>query len=436
MFNWLGNHKIGILGASNSGKTILLTSLLWHLENHSPKWFDIIIPRLFKKDTGGKKVESFKLLKEVGDHRFCYTQHKNTLLMDHCWPEKTMDYAIAECTYSISGTIADRHVVFVDIPGERISDILIWKAKNYRDWVGKIYKFWDCNPENKRVMALYRDSADNVESTLEQLTETYKRSMWGMLERFCQITPSTYYLGTDGSMLGDSNNDDKETAILERHIWGDRDLIPIPEPWCKAHPEESRQFEKIFVAYRKQVLKPLFNEVDDCDNFIFCIDIPGILNNGPTCLMNTQQTFKDFIGVLAPSKFTRIMNFIGRNYPRLAYVATKSDMVWDKDALEMLLEDFIGPFNFAGIQKKCFVCSACESSEEKSRNGENILVGTDCDNRQKLITLPKKLPAEWPAKWDPTEYDFPEIAPKLYAFRPPKQYNLNEVYNFVVEGKE
>ena len=32
MFNFIGTHKIGILGDASSGKTVFLTSLLWNLE--------------------------------------------------------------------------------------------------------------------------------------------------------------------------------------------------------------------------------------------------------------------------------------------------------------------------------------------------------------------------------------------------------------------
>ena len=187
------------------------------------------------------------------------------------------------------------------------------------------------------------------------------------------------------------------------------------------------------------VLKPLFHEIDDCDNFIFCVDIPGILNNGPACLMQTQQTFRDLIENLAPSKFMRMLNLIGRTEPRLAYAATKSDLVLDRDQLDSLLKDFAGPFNFAGIRTAFFTCSACVSSEMKSLDGKNVLVGRNCDpaddpvNAGKLLSLPGELPYEWPANWDPAHYNFPEIAPKPgSAIRPPEQVNLNKIFEFII----
>ena len=361
------------------------------------------------------------------------------MIQQHRWPEKTMDYAIAECKFQISGRICEQHVTFVDTPGERISDILIWKAKNYQDWVEKLFFFWQSNPDNERIMKPYRDFADQTDSTIEQLTEGYKRSMWFMLDNYCQITPSTYYLGTDGSMLGDEKNSDREKAIRERPVWNHPDggnLLPIPEDWGKAHPAEYRKMEKIFQNYRKKVLKPLFREIDDCNHFIFCVDIPGILNNGASCLIHTQQTFKDLIEDLAPSNFMRLINFFGRKKPRLAYVATKSDLVLDKDHLKCLLEDFAGSMNFAGIRKEIFTCSACISTETKSRDGKNIMVGNDSDNPAVILTLPEQLPSEWPNEWNPDDYCFPDIAPRKLrsALRPPEQDSLDKIFDFIVEG--
>lgn len=424
MFNWYGQQKIGIVGAANSGKTMLLTSLLWHLENHDPDRFGL---------KGERRICNFHMI-GGRDHDFNFQKHKNTMIQKRRWPEKTMDYAIAECKYQMSGRVCERHVTFVDIPGERISDILIWQAKNYQEWVRKLFIFWQSNPENERIMKPYRDFADRTDSTVGQLTEGYKRSMWFMLDNYCQITPSTYYLGTDGSMLGDENNSDREKAILERRIWDEGDLLPLPEDWGKAHPAEYRKMEKIFHNYRKKVLKPLFREIDDCDHFIFCVDIPGILNNGSSCLLQTQLTFKDFIETLAPSRFMQLLDFIGRNPPRLAYAATKSDMVSDPDQLKWLLKDFSGPLNYAGIDREFFTCSACVSSEQKSRNGKNVLVGNDSDDPAVILTMPEQLPKEWPNEWDPVDYSFPEIAPKLYAIRPPDQVNLNKIFDFIVEG--
>ena len=420
-------RKIGIVGTSNSGKTMLLTSLLWHLENHDPSRFEL------KNDA---RICNFRLIPRK-EHNFAFHRHKNTMLRESRWPEKSMDFSIAECRFQFSGRLRERQLTFVDIPGERISDILLWKSKDYRAWVDALVNFWESDPAIEQIMKDYREAAARTDSTLPQLAEAYKRALWGMLENFCQVTPSTYFLDTDGSLI--KQDADKERAIRERPIWKGGELLPLPGSWGKAHPAEYREMEKTFRAYRAQVLKPLFREIDGCDNFIFCVDIPGILNNGPACLMQTQQTFRDLINNLAPSMFMRLVNFLGGTRPRLAYVATKSDLILARDRLNDLLEDFARTFNFKGIREAFFVCSACVSSEMKSRNGKNVLVGRDCDpaddplDAGKLLSLPADLPNEWPPNWDRADYNFQEIAPKPgSAIRPPEQFNLNAIFEFIL----
>lgn len=402
-FDWYGNHTIGIIGSSNSGKTVFLTSLLWHLQKHSQDRFYL------KKGS----VKDFKL-HQYGDkkHDFNLPLHQNTLTVDHRWPDKTTDYAVADCTYSSKERWWPKHVKFVDIPGERVSDISIWKANNYREWVENLFDSWANNPKFGRIMKPYLELASRNETSLAELAKAYKEAMWSILESYCQITPSTYLLGTDGSQLGDKDNKDRETAIRSRPIWSGGELLPLPESWCEAHLKESSDMVATFKKYKREVLEPLFDEIDDCENFIFCVDIPGILNNGPACLNDTQRTFDDFIEYFAPNIFGRWLHNIG-NKPRLAYVATKSDLVLNKDNLKKLLMEF--SVGFEGFEVEYFTCSACVSCKE----GGDVPFD------------------EWPTGWEPGVY-FPEVEPPKHTgdavARPPRQVNVNKILDFIMEG--
>lgn len=429
MFNWYGNHKIGILGAANSGKTILLTSLLWHLSHHDVERFVL---------SSGKKIYDFKIKKREKNN-FNFTLHKNTFTQKHCWPEKTSDFAVADCRYIHKGKLCERHIKFVDIPGERVSDILLWKARSYSEWVELLFEFWQENPRIKDIIDPYWELANTSESSLEQLNTAYKTAMWQMLEYYCPITPSTYYLGTDGQMLGDKNNYDKQKTIQARPIWSGGELLPVPAAWAKDHPKEYKELEINFKLYKKMVLKPLFDEINSCDNFIFCVDILNILMSGPELLLQSQREFKDFIEHLAPNKIGRWLNAIGNNPPRLAFVATKSDMVSsvNKDKLQYLLNDFAAPITASGIKYSNFICSACESTQEKvDSQGIVRLVGRDCDAPQNYVELKGDLPEYWPDKWDGSNYIYPEVVPIISATKPPKQVNLNKLFEFIIEDKE
>lgn len=425
MFNWYGNHKIGVLGAANSGKTILLTSLLWHLSHHNPDDFKL---------KNNVKICDFEPIKR-DKNNFNFESHKNTFIFFKRWPDKTADFSIADCRYNREDRFCERHVKFVDIPGERVSDILLWKARSYSEWVTSLYDFWQKeHPCIKQIMAEYCQKASQVDTTVEQLNSEYKKAMWKMLDIYCPITPSTYYLGTDGHMLGDDDNRDREEAIKNRPVWDGGDLLPVPESWKKAHPDDYKIFEKNFKRYKRQVLKPLFDEIDDCDNFIFCVDILNILMAGPELYLQNQREFKDFIKHLAPGKLGRFLNRIGHNPPRLAVVAPKSDMILstEKDKFDRLLDDFCKPFIPSSVNYKRFICSACVSTVEQSGQ----VIGRDQDNPQDHIVLTGLLPEYWPDQWKGEAFNYPEVAPEVSVGRPPTQINLNKLFEFIVEDVE
>ena len=73
MFNWYGQQKIGIVGTANSGKTMLLTSLLWNLENHDQDRFGL---------KGERRICNFHMI-GGRDHDFNFQKHKNTMIQKH-----------------------------------------------------------------------------------------------------------------------------------------------------------------------------------------------------------------------------------------------------------------------------------------------------------------------------------------------------------------
>lgn len=429
MFNWLGNHKIGILGSANSGKTIFLTSLLWNLMDYSPERFSLGI---------GIEISDFKILRNKS-HDFKFSSYKNTFLQMHRWPEKTQDYSIATCMYHQKGKLCDRKLSFVDIPGERMSDILMWTMKDYDGWVEKLVESWQENPQIWLLMEPYWNMAQQSDCDFNELDFVYRQAMRCLLGHYCPITPSTYYLDMEGGMLGEGNGLQNGKVTPERPIWSGGELLPLPISWRDTHPELYAKVSGNFLRYRKQVLKPLFDQINDCDHFIFCVDVLNILMSGPELLLQTQREFRSFIEELKPSKLVRFLNHIGRNPPRLAFVATKSDLVAskDKDRFASLLRDFVNPLHYSGIDREAFICSACVSTDvREDASGKRYLIGRHGDHPDCEIELDCQLPDEWPDKWRGEDYAFPEVAPRLSSARAPLQKNLDRIFAFVVEGQK
>ena len=135
MFNFLGNHKIGIIGDANSGKTVLLTSMLWNLEANNLA--------LGEKRAKPTSIEVCKLKKRASAHSFNYEDNKLKLKRKNDWPAKTVgDYSLAQCAYDLPGLSLRHKVTFVDIPGERLADVAIWENSSYSDWSEILLNQW------------------------------------------------------------------------------------------------------------------------------------------------------------------------------------------------------------------------------------------------------------------------------------------------------
>lgn len=434
MFNWRGKHKIGILGARGSGKTVFLTSLLWHLQDQKDDF------KIGPKGEG--KISDFKIIE---DHDFGFESHKNTFTQEHKWPKDTRDFSVVTCSYHQSDCFCERRVSFVDIPGERVSDILLWTAKNYGEWVNSLYSFWQENPQLKEMFDPYWEQANNTGSSVEDIKFQYKKIMVEMRgKQYVPVTPSTILLNEKGELLGEGISTSWEEVkgplfqkVKENPIWSGGDFWPVPERWKEMHPEKYKELEKNFKKYKKRVLKPLFEEIHECDNFIVCIDILQLLASGSGLLLQTRYEIKSLFDYLIPGKLKHIFNTIGSNPPRLVFAATKSDMVLpsQRDNLKYLLEDLVNQMRSSRIKTEYFICSSCVSTKQgKNKKGEEMLIGDDIDSG-KTIEVAVHLPDKWADRWGRGEYIFQEVSPyrNISAVNPPQQVNLDRIFQFVVE---
>ena len=108
----------------------------------------------------------------------------------------------------------------------------------------------------------------------------------------------------------------------------------------------------------------------------------------------------------------------------------------NKDRMLALLRDFARPLLPEGVRCGQFLVAACASSEYKEKDGERVLTGWDAHRPGVELRLDYQLPAAWPDDWAPGAWQFPEIDPQLSLVRPPRQVNLDAVFEFVVEGIE
>ncbi len=432
MLNFLGKHKIGIIGDANCGKTVFLTSLLWNLE--AAQLY------LGKKHEIPTNFELDSLPKLDSDHRFDYAGNQRYLKDQNKWPAKTTtEYALAKCSYKLRGHLP-YNITFLDIPGDRMADILIWQKSSYAEWSAATLDTWRSDPLLSKFFKPFIDSIETHNTAISQLTWTFKVGLRSMYDDFIpQISPSTLYFA-----VGDKKTATLETdeALMNRPIWKDgdevRDFFPLPWDWKKASADSKEIYakcEKNYEQYRKKVVVPLFKQIASCDGFIYCIDILGILAQSPTAFHRTQEEINSFMNTVMPGLFGKLIDTISRNPMRIAFVATKSDKVYDENLahLENLLKDIVRPYRKAEINDEYFTCTAWKSTTKK--NGFAI-----CDvmiNKEKKIAIIQipPLPDAFDNNWNGEDYQLLETSmiPIKVDAKPPQQTGIDSILNFVID---
>ena len=111
--------RVGVVGLYNAGKTVLLTSLINHLQDHDADRFPLGSP--------ATRVRKFTVLPpDPGWEPFNYTGCRDALVHGGRWPAKTRDRAQYVCKFERSDwTFSDCLLKVYDLPGERI-DVVTW----------------------------------------------------------------------------------------------------------------------------------------------------------------------------------------------------------------------------------------------------------------------------------------------------------------------
>ena len=449
------NRKIGVLGTFNSGKTVLLTSLLWHLNEFSPDKFHI-----------GKEnnavIKDVHIDDNLGDRCFNFNANTNMFVTQGKWPDKTVDFAIARCTYTRSDSFWERDVTFVDIPGERVSDVLIWKTNDYADWSRQIEHFWSGDSNIQSCMNNFTELREDVEKSPDSnswnsLVNEYKKGLIALVDNYSPfITPSTFVLTTNGETI---ENGLSQEEIMQRPIWDGGDFFPLPEKWVNSQNKVLKSLyakcKDNFKRYRKEVLKPLYDEIDDCDSFIVCVDVFNILSCGLSRFYQVKGEIKNFFQMICPGKFDEMRigfqkaleaikigkilpAFMQAKPPKVAYVATKSDMaIKGKDQLYNLLQDLVRNVNNSSyVNSKLFTCCAGKTFNYVSKSNEVVFFKTQGEVHAALDKWPK-LPNSW-EKWNPKQYcgfSRQGLPMQLVAGSPPEQDNLDKIFDFITEDE-
>ncbi|MFO8058576.1 MAG: YcjX family protein [bacterium] len=445
-------RRIGVTGLRGSGKTVFLSSLINHLMDHDPLLFPI--------DGRGKaEIVAFRSLEVPDRHeRFNYEGHRDAIVHNGQWPQKTRDSSLFRCSFGRTDwRFKTAELELFDFPGERIADAIMAETRDFAKWSRYILAHLENLSEYRQYASEFLDLLEAEAPAEEDLTRAYRLALARLILAYKPlVSPSTFLLGKNGDMPLASDPE----QIAETRYAGlepGKQFTPLSDLAVLKNPELYETFAKRYKEYRKQVVLPLFNYLRKCHSLVILVDVPTILSAGTSMFDDNLKILEDLFTALHPGSSLMEKIFKGLVFPlpvkwfpggiaRVCFAASKADMVHpaDRDKLLALLRQMTRKFGqyHEGLKVDYRTVSAVVSTKPVSGE-DRLLAGYPIRDRQgKLLSSEgemqsfpvSRLPDEWPAGWKPGDYSFVKVYPAIprRKNRPPEQFGMDRVLNFLL----
>ncbi len=443
--------RVGVVGLYSAGKTVLLTSLVNHLDHHDPD--------RFRLGNSGTAVRKFRLLDpDPGWVSFNYAGFRDALVHNGRWPEKTRDRSMLACRFTRTDwAISDCVLKLYDLPGERLADAAML-GRSYAEWSDYVLDRLNndtpartcCEPF---LQALTADAPDEA-----GLIGRYRLSLANLilsLKPF--VSPSTFLLDTKGTLA--QRRTAAELAADRLSGLDGAEFAPLPAGLRAKRQEIAGLFAARFERYKTEVVQPFLLALKSCTSLVVLVDVMMLLAGGVGMYDDNRQILKDLFDVLDPGE--NLIGSVGRHLSnvflprqwrpgwitRVAFVAPKLDLVYptDRDRTLSLLKRMVGKMadNRDGLTHRYFNMSAVVSTRQMpGGEGERVMVAVpsrDADGRRIHRGAEQRFPVsavpdDWPADWPAGRFAFPEVYPLIPTRKdyPPDQINLDAVLDFVL----
>lgn len=376
--------RIAVLGSKYAGKTVLLAAL----DRYMDRLLNTSLT-LWEKGECEENAEGWGLLKkeDMPDRRhrgwLKFSKKKYHEKMEgNDWPERTLTPAVLgyKLVFAREGKIRRYEVELLDIPGERVADVVTMWNKSYDEWSDGVEE------EYKKVNEewnIYLEKVRKSGGTKELILEAYTEFLAQHLRAYSFfVTPSEAMLDRHGDPIDEMGLSEDSSVEEWRSKMNSIKFAPIPFDIRKdkSFIGSVKEFRKEYEKYKKE------SRVDEIKKWCitssqvyYLVDVLGTLERGKVGVESTKRQVRlATVGVADKSFLTRMFS---PNLRKFCAVATQVDRCgiegnrWkeNKSRLEEWLSEYFSKANTVAFKKGVFctlVCSAVSSTRPvKEENG-------------------------------------------------------------------